>query len=101
MTRERHTAPGHNEGISFIMVDLPNSTNAPDCANCERPIRAICDLLAEKIHQERRALAWPASDRERRVADLVVSERLQAQLWRMCERPECAGSREARMRTLH
>jgi hypothetical protein len=83
------------------MADSPQTTPAPDCANCDRPIRAICGLLAEKIHQERRALAWPAPDRERRVADLAVSERLQAQLWRMCERPKCAGSHEARARLMN
>jgi hypothetical protein len=26
MTRKRHTAPGHNEGIGFIMVDSPQTT---------------------------------------------------------------------------
>jgi hypothetical protein len=73
-----------------------------DCANCDRPIRSICGLLAEKIDRERRALEMgPVRDRERRVADLVVSERLQAQLWRWCVQPECAGSREARARFLH
>jgi hypothetical protein len=52
----RQPAPSHNEGISFIMVDSPQTTPAPDCATCDRPIRAICALLAEEIHRERRAL---------------------------------------------
>jgi hypothetical protein len=74
------------------MADILNTTNAPDCANCDRPLRAICALLAENIDRERRALEiGPCSDRERRVADLVVSERLQAQLWRQCVQPECLG----------
>jgi hypothetical protein len=65
---------------------------APDCANCDRPIRSICALLAENIDRERRALEMgPVRDRERRVADLEAYERLQAQLWRQCVQPDCLG----------
>jgi hypothetical protein len=74
------------------MADSPQTTPAPDSANCERPLRAICALLAEEIHRERRALEiGPCSDRERRVADLEVTERTQAQLWRGCAQPGCLG----------
>ncbi len=65
---------------------------SPDCRSCARPIRAICETLAEEIVQERRALASaPAHQQAKRRADLEVSERAQAQLWQACPQPQFRG----------
>jgi hypothetical protein len=84
---------------------ISNSTNAPDCANCDRPLRAICALLARKFTE----------NGERSKSGLVRTgsgespiwkflSGFKAQLWRGCAQPQCPGrarSREARMRLLN
>jgi hypothetical protein len=66
--------------------------SGPDCLNCRRPLRAICETLAEEILQERQTLAQaPAHEQSRIQKELEVSERTQAQLWQTCLQPQCRG----------
>jgi hypothetical protein len=57
----------------------------PDCRNCHRPMRALCDAVEDQIGLEYGQLAArPPADRAALVAEVQVTERLQAQLRNAC-----------------
>jgi hypothetical protein len=61
----------------------------PDCRNCQRPMRWLCDALSEYVGNEYRMLALaPPQDRAHWLAEIEVSDRAQEQLQRVCARKQ-------------
>lgn len=70
----------------------------PDCRNCHRPMRTLCDAVEDQIGLEYGQLAArPPGDQATLVTEVQVSERLQAQLRNACALKRQQGPQETQI----